>query len=77
MLSFWIFTLSIISKLPVLFKIMSTHIHLNILYYSFEQVGKALEMISMYDKALKMYEEDEAVDEEAISIRYEKVCRVV
>lgn len=56
---------------------MSTHIHLIILYYSFEQVGKALEMISMYDKALKMYEEDEAVDEEAISIRYEKVCRVV
>lgn len=41
------------------------------------KVGKALEMISMYDKALKMYEEDEAVDEEAISIRYEKVCRVV
>lgn len=47
------------------------------MYYCFEQVGKALEMISMYDKALKKYEEDETVDEEAISIRYEKVCRVV
>lgn len=31
----------------------------------------------MYDKVLKMYEEDEVVDEEVIFIRYEKVCRVV
>ncbi|XP_061167339.1 TPR repeat-containing protein DDB_G0287407-like [Saccostrea echinata] len=41
------------------------------------RVGKATEMITMYDRALKKFEEDESVDEEAISIRYEKVCRVV
>ncbi|XP_048761079.1 uncharacterized protein LOC125670136 [Ostrea edulis] len=41
------------------------------------KVGKTTEMITMYDRFLKKFEEDETVDEEAISIRYEKVCRVV
>ncbi|KAK3090415.1 hypothetical protein FSP39_011663 [Pinctada imbricata] len=41
------------------------------------KVGTAGEMISHYEKALKAFEESNSANEEAISIRYEKVCRVV
>ena len=41
------------------------------------QVGSASDMISQYEEALTRFEEDDNVNEEAVSIRYEKVCRVV
>ncbi|KAH3849179.1 TPR repeat-containing protein DDB_G0287407-like [Dreissena polymorpha] len=41
------------------------------------KVGSASDMISNYESALTVFEEDENVNEEAVSIRYEKVCRVV
>ncbi|XP_045158536.2 TPR repeat-containing protein DDB_G0287407-like isoform X2 [Mercenaria mercenaria] len=41
------------------------------------KVGSASDMISQYDEALTKFEEDDNVNEEAVSIRYEKVCRVV
>ena len=34
-------------------------------------------MIEMYSSALSHFEEDDSVNEEAVSLRYEKVCRVV
>ncbi|KAL4235832.1 hypothetical protein ACF0H5_004222 [Mactra antiquata] len=41
------------------------------------KVGSASDMISRYEEALTRFEEDDNVNEEAVSIRYEKVCRVV
>ncbi|XP_033737542.1 LOW QUALITY PROTEIN: nephrocystin-3-like [Pecten maximus] len=41
------------------------------------KVGSASEMITYYEKALTRFEEDDTVNEENVSIRYEKVCRVV
>lgn len=41
------------------------------------KVGSASDMISAYEKALSRFEEDDNISEEAVSIRYEKVCRVV
>ena len=43
----------------------------------FVQVGSASDMISQYEEALSRFEKDESVNEEAVSIRYEKCCRVV
>ncbi len=47
---------------------------LPVLYF---QVGPSTEMISHYETALGRFEEDETVNEESVSIQYEKVCRVV
>lgn len=41
------------------------------------QVGPIDEMIESYETALSQFEEDDSVNEEAVSLRYEKVCRVV
>lgn len=41
------------------------------------KVGPIDEMIEMYGTALTQFEEDDSVNEEAVSLRYEKVCRVV
>ncbi|XP_067678320.1 TPR repeat-containing protein DDB_G0287407-like [Haliotis asinina] len=41
------------------------------------KVGPSAEMISYYETALSKFEEDESVNEESVSIQYEKVCRVV
>ncbi|XP_052774111.1 TPR repeat-containing protein DDB_G0287407-like [Mya arenaria] len=41
------------------------------------KVGSASEMISQYEEALTRYEEDESGNEEGVSVRYEKVCRIV
>ena len=49
----------------------SEHVHFVV------QVGSASDMISQYEEALTRFEEDENVNEENVSIRYEKVCRVV
>ena len=40
-------------------------------------MGTTSDMISLMEEALSRFEEDESVNEEAVSIRYEKVCRVV
>lgn len=41
------------------------------------KVGPIEEMIDAYTAALTRFEEDDSVNEEAVSLRYEKVCRVV
>ncbi|KAK7100982.1 hypothetical protein V1264_023836 [Littorina saxatilis] len=41
------------------------------------KVGPIDEMIEMYSSALSHFEEDDSVNEEAVSLRFEKVCRVV
>ncbi|XP_025109541.1 telomerase protein component 1-like [Pomacea canaliculata] len=41
------------------------------------KVGPIDEMIESYETALSQFEEDDSVNEEAVSLRYEKVCRVV
>ncbi|XP_076462217.1 TPR repeat-containing protein DDB_G0287407-like [Babylonia areolata] len=41
------------------------------------KVGPMDEMVAMYSSALSHFEEDDSVNEEAVSLRYEKVCRVV
>ena len=40
------------------------------------QVGPITEMISSYEVALKKFEEADAANEAAVSMRYERVCRV-
>ncbi|KAK6179484.1 hypothetical protein SNE40_011834 [Patella caerulea] len=40
-------------------------------------VGSTSEMLSQYEAELRRFERDDNVNEEAVSIRYEKVCRVV
>lgn len=45
--------------------------------FIFFQVGPANVMVGYYEKALSGFEESENVMEELVSIRYEKVCRVV
>ncbi|GFO48089.1 telomerase protein component 1 [Plakobranchus ocellatus] len=40
------------------------------------KVGPISEMISSYEAALKKFEEAESANEAAVSVRYEKVCRV-
>ncbi|GAB1609949.1 repeat-containing DDB_G0287407-like [Argonauta hians] len=41
------------------------------------KVGNSSAMVSAYEKALSEFEEEENIMEELVSIRYEKVCRVV
>ena len=45
--------------------------------YCMLQVGTAHVMITKYGEALHKCEEDLVRNEEAVSIRYEKVCRVM
>lgn len=40
------------------------------------KVGPISEMISSYEAALKVFEEADSANEAAVSLRYEKVCRV-
>ncbi|KAL5022718.1 hypothetical protein ScPMuIL_001873 [Solemya velum] len=41
------------------------------------KVGSTSEMIAKYEESLARFEEEEHKNEEAVSVRYEKVCRIV
>ncbi|XP_036368972.1 nephrocystin-3 [Octopus sinensis] len=49
----------------------------SVLLSLWRKVGTANAMVSAYEKALSEFEEEENIMEELVSIRYEKVCRVV
>ncbi|ESO94433.1 hypothetical protein LOTGIDRAFT_232289 [Lottia gigantea] len=49
----------------------------SVLLAHWRAVGPTSEMLSHYERELKSFERDENINEEAVSMRYEKVCRVV